>query len=60
MIMASMKDGATEVHVGRNVDVTLKGEETIDLLPVGEMRAKGRRNRTVQGLESLEGEGIGG
>ena len=60
MIMASMKDGTTEVQVGGNVDAAFKGEEAIDVLPVGEVRAKGRRDRTVQGLESLEGEGIGG
>ena len=60
MIMASMNDGTTEVQVGGNVDAAFKGKEAIDVLPVGEVRAKGRRDRTVQGLESLEGEGIGG
>ena len=57
--MASMKVGAMEVHVGGNIDMTFKGKDTVDMLPVREMRAKGRRDRTVQGLESLEGEGIG-
>ena len=60
MIMATVKDGATEVHVRRYIDVALKSEEAVSMLPVGEVRAKGKRNKAIQGLESLESEGIRG
>ena len=56
--MAAEEDGTTEVHVGRNIDMTFKGEETVGVLPVREVRAKGWKNRIIQGLESLESKGI--
>ena len=56
--MAAEEDGAMEVHVGRNIDMTFKGEKTVGVLPVREMRAKGWENRTIQELKSLESKGI--
>lgn len=47
VIMAAEEDRTTEVHVGRNVDTTFEGEETIDVLPIREARVKGQGNRTI-------------
>ena len=47
VIMAMEEDGTMEVHVGRNVDTTFKDKETVNVLPIREVRAKGWGNRTI-------------
>ena len=60
MVMAAMKDIATEVSSRGNVNTTFIGEYSIGMLPIGETGAEGGGNRTIHGLKSLKDEGVGG
>ena len=60
MVMALGKDGLLKREVGGHVDTTLVGEDPFGILPVGQMRAEGRGNRSIHQLECLKDEGIRG
>ena len=60
MVIALGQDGPLKGGVGGHVDTTLVGEDPFGILPVGQMRAEDRGNRSIHQLECLKNEGIRG
>ena len=60
MVMVALEDSAAKVTIRGNVDTAFVSEDAVDMLPIGEPRAKGRGNGAIHGLEGLEDEGVGG
>ena len=60
VVVAAMKDVATEVTSRGNKDVTLIGKYSIGMLPIGETGVESGGNGSIHGLESLKNERIRG
>jgi hypothetical protein len=58
VVMHTRDDIAAESVFIRNVDSVLVGEKATVSLPVGEVRAEGRVNGAIEGLESVLYQGI--
>jgi len=54
VVMTALKDRVTERIVIRDIYMSFVGEDTGFMLPVGEARAEGGRDRSIHKLESLE------
>jgi hypothetical protein len=58
VVMGTSDDVTTKRARVRDVNTVLVGKETTINLPVGETRAKGRENSTVEDLEGIADEDI--
>ena len=60
MIVAALEDSVAKVTIRGNVDMAFVSKDSVDVLPIRELGAKGRGNGAIHGLKGLEDEGVEG